>query len=108
MNTLSGSVRSRPAANAWRKAASENETARPISLAKVAARIAISVLPGQRLGPADRRQPVGLGAALDLAHARLALGPVRPRVAAEALEQAAEQDRLPLGLLGPGLLEHGR
>ena len=54
MNTLSGSERSRPAANAWRKAASENETVRPISLAKVAARIAVSVLPGngsgQRIG----------------------------------------------------------
>ena len=54
MKTLSGSVRSRPAANAWRKAASEKETVRPISLAKVAARIAVSMSPGhgsgQRIG----------------------------------------------------------
>ena len=53
-STLSTSLRSRPAANAWRKAASENATVRPISFAKVAARIATSELPGngsgQRIG----------------------------------------------------------
>ena len=42
--------RSRPAANAWRKAARAKETVRPVCLAKVAARIANSVLPGQGSG----------------------------------------------------------
>ena len=54
MKTLSGSVRSRPAANAWRNAASGSETPRPISVANVATRIANSELPGngsgQRIG----------------------------------------------------------
>ena len=49
MNTLSGSERSRPAANAWRKAARENETVRPISFAKAAARIAAELLGGGSL-----------------------------------------------------------
>ena len=54
MKTLSGSERSRPAANAWRNAARGSETPRPISVAKVATRIANRVLPGngsgQRIG----------------------------------------------------------
>ena len=54
ISTLSGSLRSRPAANAWRKAAREKETVRPVCLAKVAARIAVSMLPGHGSG-----QPIG-------------------------------------------------
>ena len=57
MKTLSGSVRSRPAANAWRKAASENETARPSSFANTAARIAVSELPGQGSGQRSGGSP---------------------------------------------------
>ena len=40
----------RPPANAWRKAASENATARPICFAYVAATIAARVSPGQFSG----------------------------------------------------------
>ena len=55
---------------------------------------------GPGVGPDDRRQPVGGGAALDLGDALGSRpGPLRPGVAAEALEEAAEQDRLPLRLL---------
>ena len=50
MQTLSGSLRSRPAANCWRKAAREKEMVRPVCLAKVATRIAVSMLPGQGSG----------------------------------------------------------
>ena len=54
MKTLSGSERSRPAANACRNAASGSETPRPISVANVATRIANRVFPGngsgQRIG----------------------------------------------------------
>ena len=56
---------------------------------------------GPRLGPADRRQPVGLGAALALAHPGVAVGTLPPRRAPEALEQAAEQDRLPIRRSAP-------
>ena len=57
------------------------------------------------LGPDHRRQPVGGGAALDLGDSLVAAGPVRPGAAAEALEEPAEQDRLPLRLLQPRLGE---
>ena len=67
ITTLSGSDRSRPAANAWRNAASENATPRPICLrvgghAHGQARVR---RPGRR--PADRLQALRAGAALDLA-----------------------------------------
>jgi len=45
------------------------------------------------------------GAALDLAHALLALRAVRPGIAPEAAEQPPEEDRLPLGLREPGVGE---
>ena len=70
ITTLSRSDRSLPAANACRKAASEKATARPICWAKVAARMALSELPGhgsgQRIGmsPYARRAPLDLGDAL--------------------------------------------
>ena len=50
-------MRSRPAAKAWRKAAREKETVRPVCLAKVATRIANSVLPGQGSGQAIGGSP---------------------------------------------------
>ena len=54
MSTLSTFERSLPPAKAWRNAARENATARPIEAAKMAARIAWSVLvghsSGQRIG----------------------------------------------------------
>ena len=58
MTTLSTSDRSLPPANAWRKAASEKATVRPICWAKVAARMAWSELAGhgsgQRMGMRPR------------------------------------------------------
>ncbi len=50
ISTFSGTVRSLPAANCWRKAARLKETVRPVCLAKVATRIAFSISPGQGSG----------------------------------------------------------
>ena len=50
ISTLSVSLRSRPPAKACRNAASAKATPRPVCLAKVATRMAVSVLPGQGSG----------------------------------------------------------
>ena len=60
---------------------------------------------GPGIGPDERRQAEVRGAALDLGDPLLPPGPVRPRFAAEALEQPTEQDRLPLRLLQLGVGE---
>ncbi len=57
ISTLSCSLRSRPAANCWRKAARAKETLRPVCLAKVATRIAKSMLPGHGSGQASGARP---------------------------------------------------
>ena len=94
--TLSGSLRSRPAANACRNPASENDTTLPICFANVAARIAVSVLPGHGSGQRIAGSPYSAARRSTSRMPVRAPGPVRPRVAAVDLEQRAEQDRLPL------------
>ena len=64
-------------------------------------------VPGPWIRPDQRRQPVDGRPPLDLGHPLGTARPVPPRVAAEALEEPAEQDRLPLRLLQPGLGEKG-
>ncbi len=90
---------------AWRKAASANETVRPIDFAYVATRIASSSSPGrgsgQRAGASGRRRQRGAR----LGHPGRAHVRLRPRAAIEAREQAAEQDRLPFRLLDLGVAE---
>ena len=76
-----------PPANACRNAASANDTALPICVANVAARIANSVLPGHGSGQRTGGSPYSAARRSTSAHAGLALGPVRPGVAAVDLEQ---------------------
>jgi hypothetical protein len=62
----------------------------------------LQVITRPGIGPAHRREAVGPGAALDLGHPRLAAAVVaqRPARATRQLEQASQQDGLPLDRLG--------
>ena len=104
ISTLSGSLRSRPAANAWRKAASEKAAARPICGREGRRSHREQRVPRPRVGPAHRRQPALARAPLDLRHARLTLFGLGPGAPVE-LEQPAEQDRLPDRRLGQHFMD---